>query len=554
MHLAATTLRADSENPNKKTTRHSQFRCTKSIRTMKSLVKMAQACSSRKSRSERQREHERKIWDSNLSLFQYLQNPSFNNSQQEQSRIAGIALDLGLGTAVATQADGELVCLEPVWSVQPEHVRELTQLPKKYGHAGAFEWEGPESTGSPKWFWDSSESRTVAADQTVLQEGYIAISYTWGRWKSGETIAAGTSWPVPVVDESVFASMLQTIKDMMAAIPSSRYFWLDVLCINQHDPEEKAAEISKQAAIFGNAKAVLSYLWSLETEDELCQPITSLGDLVLWAVQFSDWARQTRSELRGHTKHSRSIAARFEAKLRLDPWFSSLWALQEMTLAPASIWVTRSGHLCRVNGLPVTSRFFAQAARLLEWAHSFRQRIYEEFTGGYPLSNELPTISFGHLLNAAIDNDGQPQSPSLSTEAAIKLPEVTPIWESKTNMAYRELPNELKGRQAEEMRYLSEVKRWIEWASGEVGLHLVVHASRRDILVAGVNRHSTKRRALALLAALKISYDTAYEDTKHLVSGSVPASLINKVLQVEDARFFCVSHQSRMPIDKGSGG
>src|SRR5947207_7270675 len=86
------------------------------------------------------------------------------------------------------------------WEIKCKPPEALHELPPKLPHAGKYEWLGHQNLDPPKWLWDSLIAKTVPATEGCLRKGYIAVSYTWGRWKVGEEMRDGTSWAVPVVD------------------------------------------------------------------------------------------------------------------------------------------------------------------------------------------------------------------------------------------------------------------------------------------------------------------------------------------------------------------
>ena len=143
--------------------------------------------------------------------------------------------------------------LRHTWDVVCQAISNLQTLPVKIPHAGHYEWVGDPDERPPKWLWDSQDYCTVESNAERLAEGYIAVSYTWGRWKCGETQISGTDWSVPQLkDECNFN--LKTLQDILHDIPSCRYFWVDVLCINQGDEKELEEEIAKQGAIFAQTR------------------------------------------------------------------------------------------------------------------------------------------------------------------------------------------------------------------------------------------------------------------------------------------------------------
>jgi hypothetical protein len=88
------------------------------------------------------------------------------------------------------------------------------------------------------------------------------------------------------------------------------------------------AEIKKQASIFATASGVLlAYLWKVQNGDHLAQALCNLGDFVLHSLEFSlDWNR-SRSEYSTESPRQYEL---YVEKVVQDPWFTSLWTLQEM--------------------------------------------------------------------------------------------------------------------------------------------------------------------------------------------------------------------------------
>lgn len=250
----------------------------------------------------------------------------------------------------------------PLWTVECRTIQNLQTTPSKIPHAGQYEWVGDRDERPPKWLWDSQEYCTVEATKERLDEGYIAISYTWGRWKCGETSVPGTTWPVPLLREECKFN-LKTLQDILHCIPSCRYFWVDVLCINQANDEELRQEISKQGSIFAQARGTITYLWTIESGDHLSQAICDLGDFVLHSIELS--LSQDRSRSSYTSQGSQEYRTHAEM-LQRDWWFSSLWTLQEMILFPSSIWIAVDGNYCAVNGETVTTAFVASACSLVE--------------------------------------------------------------------------------------------------------------------------------------------------------------------------------------------
>ena len=89
------------------------------------------------------------------------------------------------------------------WDVEPSQVAHLSNLPRKVSHSGDFEWEGPASEAMPKWLWDSKKQSTIQASEEHFKDGYIAVSYTWGRYQKSSAYVSGKRF----VNDDFFLSL-----------------------------------------------------------------------------------------------------------------------------------------------------------------------------------------------------------------------------------------------------------------------------------------------------------------------------------------------------------
>jgi hypothetical protein len=183
---------------------------------------------------------------------------------------------------------------------------------------------------------------------------YNALTYTWGRWKLKDEgspeqpeITAlpirGTDWAIPRIDPGHFTSRdFATVISSVATFnpyggPPKRgnttvdFIWLDIACIDQRASElRSSAEIGRQAVIFQNANVVYAWLTtqSLESGQQGIDSLERFPNLV-------DTATQQDQEI--IINEVRSFLS--------DPWFSSLWTLQEAFLRPDAFLLSKSGQL-----------------------------------------------------------------------------------------------------------------------------------------------------------------------------------------------------------------
>ena len=387
-----------------------------------------------------------------------------------------------------------------VWEVGVESIDNLGDLPDRLSHAGEYEWIGEPQLDGPKWLWDARERHTVPANESNLAEGYVAVSYTWGRWRLEDQmeVRSGTSWPVPMIDPERTDFTFDGLKDVLSKITCCRYFWIDVFCINQHDSAERRAEIAKIGSIFAKAKGVLTYLWGLQSGDELAHALCDLGDMILWMLRFS--APRDRECSKYAKKQS---PPEFGSLLRSDPWFESLWTLQEMILCPSTLWLARNGDFCTINSRKVTTALVASACTLFHDVLPLRAKFVETM-----------------LLKV---------EKTVETEDS-----VISLGDAKW----------LHKRTTEGTKIVEAITSWLFWAERRACIISSLAASRTAILVAAAKRVSVGQRTEAVLAALKIASFDGISDEENHITGSFPVGLLNAVLEDDGRKMFDVDHNT----------
>ncbi|KAH7377473.1 heterokaryon incompatibility protein-domain-containing protein [Cadophora sp. MPI-SDFR-AT-0126] len=157
---------------------------------------------------------------------------------------------------------------------------------------------------------------------------YAALSYVWGEAHDTETI----------VLNKIEVKVQRNLEAALRALSSRAEFngrymlWVDAVCINQADSEERSQQIKWMRTIYGNARAVIGWLGR---EDEQSEKAFDLIDSLSTA-----WSKGFGEEL--------------EHRLREDPeylgfgnwsalhdimrraYWSRLWIIQELVLGSSS--------------------------------------------------------------------------------------------------------------------------------------------------------------------------------------------------------------------------
>jgi hypothetical protein len=174
---------------------------------------------------------------------------------------------------------------------------------------------------------------------------YGILTYTWGRWQTDRVDAIdikGTTWKIPAVAEEHFT--VSRFKGVIDKIGEEvEYAWVDVACIDQEDNRVKMDEVGRQVGIFKQAHRVFVWLNRLEPEKlQRC-----LDEIFTSGPELE------------HEKSADGVLARLYSlnnameMLFNDPWFSSLWTLQESVLRRDAMILSQEARpvpLCYMEG------------------------------------------------------------------------------------------------------------------------------------------------------------------------------------------------------------
>lgn len=192
---------------------------------------------------------------------------------------------------------------------------------------------------------------------------YNAITYTWGRWRLKvhesphvpSLAISGTPWQVPRVHPNAFtAAQLQDLLNKATRVYGQienpvmewndhgsfqpvEFVWLDVACIDQREEETRSAsEVGRQAQIFHGARQVFVWLSTISSAalERIILELGGMHDLMRLVTSYRSWDPESVAEqLTGARDCFQTILS--------DPWFSSLWTLQEAFLRPDAVLFSR---------------------------------------------------------------------------------------------------------------------------------------------------------------------------------------------------------------------
>jgi hypothetical protein len=233
----------------------------------------------------------------------------------------------------------------------------------------------------------------------LSKASYEALSYTWGDpSQKCEVWCAGSPF---MVTESLYEAL-----SYLRHPDRSRTLWIDAVCINQSDKEERAAQVAIMRSIYTQADRVI--IW-LGAGDDLT--FTAIGALVrLWELVTkrtppSEPILSRHQVLESQRLTSLEVVAL--ARFFQRPWFKRVWVVQEAVCA------SRATVVC--------------GACFIEWDRLAAVCQSEELRDAARVSAAMIRSSPGILAVRRIQNLRQEESPValLSLLASVRVLDAT---------------------------------------------------------------------------------------------------------------------------------
>lgn len=172
----------------------------------------------------------------------------------------------------------------------------------------------------------------------VKEPDYSVLSYTWGRFQTpypqyGCSINVhNVPWDIPSIDDTHFT--VEAFHDVLNQITAGTdWAWVDIACIDQENITVKMDEIGRQAAIF--REAAFAYVWLSRI------PLQASFEAM---IVLDEVRVEADLGLKENDRRLEILEAAFGTILS-DPWFSSLWTLQEMMMRNDAMVLSSEGRI-----------------------------------------------------------------------------------------------------------------------------------------------------------------------------------------------------------------
>ena len=236
---------------------------------------------------------------------------------------------------------------------------------------------------------------------------YIALSYVWGDPKATKPIRIGYG-STEITERGQTSRQLrlfQVTTNLEAVLRHIRYqdheriLWIDAICIDQNDNEDRSAQVQKMGRVYSTASEVFVWLGRLLEENEADFGILPDHMRVTWKL-----LRGANGKLPVEFGWSKNVLLTALKAICCRSWFERVWVLQEHILASSTATIMAglenvpfdsfletvwNLYQTLVEYLPDTSSYFITAIRHQIYRRDFRSQQFLEKTTGERLLQAL---------------------------------------------------------------------------------------------------------------------------------------------------------------------
>ncbi|KAF7197204.1 Heterokaryon incompatibility protein 6, OR allele [Pseudocercospora fuligena] len=236
-------------------------------------------------------------------------------------------------------------------------------------------------------------------------EDYEALSYNWGPKspeKSIRLLAENTEYYTMSIGPNLDAALRH-----LRSTDRATYLWVDALCINQQDQEEKGVQIPLMRDIYNNARCVRVWL-GVEGDDSSramdfileCLDLDNFDKLVTDAIASPRWAA-------------------LSALIR-RPWFNRRWIIQEIALAREAT-VHCGEKIISWDDFASVTRMLSEAQPQLRklFRESTSYKNHPDFLGDLSELGAIKLADLAENLLNKLDDDGSITGKKLPLEALV---------------------------------------------------------------------------------------------------------------------------------------
>jgi hypothetical protein len=240
----------------------------------------------------------------------------------------------------------------------------------------------PPGSGSPNSISNSDDFISCEIEEVALTDNpkYEALSYSWGIFPRDFPVVvmpATAQTGNPSTDTALVTNpSLYTALKRLRHPTETRTLWIDQLCINQDDDDEKGKQVVLMSEVYKNAQRTVVWLGE---EDEDKQVLSEMIDA--FANRPSKGERQDANLIKmmlelGYTDDNPNDLTRRQWRHRAlvrflnRSWFSRAWVFQEAVMSTQVLLMCGSLEMTLENLMRLSNAVFLVEEEEQGYAHS----------------------------------------------------------------------------------------------------------------------------------------------------------------------------------------
>ncbi|GIZ44585.1 hypothetical protein CKM354_000777900 [Cercospora kikuchii] len=185
---------------------------------------------------------------------------------------------------------------------------------------------------------------SLAVERSDTSAEYEALSYAWGKASDARTVWIGAK------SYNVTQNLFMALQELRGRDGRPRILWVDAVCINQRDNEERATQVQMMTAIYQNAKRVIVWVGP----ESKTTPYLRITYQFWKQESVDDAGKLAEGSVFDHAKMHPQANEAVQSMLSRE-WFGRAWVMQEAILARDAVircgafqedWKTFCAFLC----------------------------------------------------------------------------------------------------------------------------------------------------------------------------------------------------------------
>ena len=179
---------------------------------------------------------------------------------------------------------------------------------------------------------------------------YIALSYVWGDANDTKEIYLNSQ--ALQVTRNLYHALRQIADWGFGYQDQEPLFWIDAICINQADNDEKSKQVARMGEIYSNATSVVCWLGkNSDLDDRVAKMMFDRINAIGADERCSDmtWLKQYPLADELGTQYELFKLA-FLSTIQ-NPWFSRIWIIQEAVLPRSNPMFALGRHTTSMSAL-----------------------------------------------------------------------------------------------------------------------------------------------------------------------------------------------------------